>query len=167
MVCERCNEIVGPEDSFCPACGACIKVNRCRRGRGALIAMFVILVGYPLLRSVYLIGAAVLNEEPINTAWLVDTFLVVALAYQFQRAFRGFERARFLIVLFVIAIGVFRILAALVIPLLLDPITGLLGWAVTGIVEIGLGIFILKSRDIEAYIVSRVERDRFGEEITS
>ncbi len=163
MVCERCNETVRPEDSFCPACGACIKVNRCRRGRGALIAMFVILVGYPLLHSVYLIGAAILNDEQVDAAWLVDTFLVVALAYQFYRAFRGDEKARILIVYFVIAIGLFRILAALVIPLVLNPITGLLGWAVTGVVEIGLGLFILKSTDIEAYIVSRVERDRFGE----
>lgn len=125
--------------------------------------MFVILVGYPLLHSVYLIGAAILNDEQVDAAWLVDTFLVVALAYQFYRAFRGDEKARILIVYFVIAIGLFRILAALVIPLVLNPITGLLGWAVTGVVEIGLGLFILKSTDIEAYIVSRVERDRFGE----
>jgi len=166
MVCERCNETVRPEDSFCPACGACIKVNRCRRGRVALIAMFVILVGYPLLRSVYLIGEAILNEEQVNAAWLVDTFLLVALAYQFLRAFRGDKRSRILIVSLVIAIGVFRILAALAIPLFLNPMTGLLGWAVTGVAEIGLGIFILKSTDIEAYILSKGDRTSFGEQVS-
>jgi hypothetical protein len=162
MVCERCNETVRPEDSFCPACGACIKVDRCRRGRGALIAMFVILVGYPLLRATYLIGVAIFNGEIVNAMLLVDPLLLLPLGFLFYRAFQGDRSARIPIVLFIIAIGIFRILAALVFSLLLNSISGLLGWVVTGVVEIGLGVFIYKSTAIEAYIASRKERKAFG-----
>ena len=162
MVCERCNEIVGPEDSFCPSCGACIKVDKCRRGRIALTAMFVILVGYPLLRSIYSIGATALKGEPVGVMPFVDTFLLVALGFLFYRAFRGDERVRIPIAYFLILLGAFRILVAFLISLLLQPVSSLLGWLVTGIVEIGFGIFFSKSMDIKAHIVSRTERNKFG-----
>lgn len=162
MVCERCNEIVGPEDSFCPSCGACIKVDKCMRGRIALIAMFVILVGYPLLRSIYSIGASVLNRESVGAITLIDTFLLGLLGFLFYRTFRGDERVRIPIVYFIIFIGASRILAAFFISLLFKPASILWGWLVTGIVEIGLGIFIFRSMDIKFYIVSRAERNKFG-----
>lgn len=164
MVCEVCNQAVRPEDSFCPACGACIQVNRCRRGKGALIALFVILVVYPLLNSVYLIGVQILKGEHVNTMLLVDPLLLVILGFLFIRAFQGDRSARIPIVLFVISIGVFRILMALVIASLFNPISSLQGWVVTGLVEIGLGIYTFKSTDIEAYIASRKERRTFGDQ---
>ncbi len=164
MVCDVCNESVRPEDSFCPACGACIKVNRCRRGRGALIALFVILVAYPLLSSIYLVGVQIFTKEHVNAMLLVDAFLLVTLGFLFLRAFQGDRSARIPIVLLVISIGMFRILIALTIASLLDPGSSMQGWVVTGLVEIGLGMYIFKSTDIEAYIASRIERRTFGDQ---
>jgi len=164
MVCEVCNETVRPEDSFCPACGVCIKVNRCKKGKGALIALFVILVAYPLLRSIYLIGVPVLNEEHVNPVPLVNIILLASLGFLFYRAFRGDRSVRIPIVLLVISIGMFRVIAALVMAFLANPVPGLPGWVVTGLVEIGLGVYIFRSNDIEAYIASRKERRTFWDQ---
>jgi len=126
--------------------------------------MLVILVGYPLLRSAYLVGVAILNGATVNAELLVDPLLLLPLGFLFYRAFQGDRRARIPIVLFVIAIGTVKILAALVFSLLLDPVSSALGWVVTGAVEIGFGLFIYQSTEIEAYIASRKERKAFGDQ---
>ena len=161
MNCERCNEPVSPEDSFCPACGVCIKAERCRMGRIALASILVILVIYPLLRSFFLIFTSISEQRPLDPVLLIEVALLGFLGFLFYRAFEGDGGAKKTISMVVISMGAFRILTMTIVSMVLKNVSLYPEWGFTGLVEGGLGILMLRSTDIEAYIRSKEERKAF------
>ena len=154
MKCQKCGNELRPNSRFCHTCGTPVESENANRGRNNMRVAFVFIGVIPAL-IVFGEFVFALITNRFSPLMLVDLVFIVTTLTFFAMVYRGYEWATIPIGLIVIISSLVKIIFLIkTYSLSISFFFGVFG----SILYIVFGIYLIKSRDVLAFIKNRAMR---------
>ncbi len=159
QTCPDCATSVRRESSYCHYCGAMLATDRTRQGRVYLVTAFLLEVAFPIVGIIIGTALSLVVGRGIDTYVVLESipaFLVfLSEMVFFYFAYRGHYWARIPIGIYLFLESLGSLFELVSLPLEYTFPIGRIIWA---IVYLALGLAIIRSENVKAYIKYRANR---------